>query len=162
MKTRASELRNFHLKCFTPIFLLNILLYILVSTENEQKEKIGKSQEFLVFCGVGIAVIFFCKVSAYNLGIFLKTESQNDGLFYFFTFLRLMALVAQASFYFTYVINILIESEKSNSSLKLEKIELANENAELKEKLNLVTEELRELKLKKGNSIFVIKEWSVS
>ena len=52
----------------------------------------------------------------------------------------------------------LIESEKANSSLKLEKIELANENADLKEKLNLVTEELRELKLKKGNSIFVIKE----
>ena len=52
----------------------------------------------------------------------------------------------------------LIESEKVISSLKLEKIELANENADLKEKLNLVTEELRELKLKKGNSIFVIKE----
>ena len=52
----------------------------------------------------------------------------------------------------------LIESEKANSCLKLEKTELANENAVLKEKLNLVTEELRELKLKKGNSIFVIKE----
>ena len=52
----------------------------------------------------------------------------------------------------------LIESEKANSSLKLEKIELANENADLKEKLNLVTEELRELKLKKGNSNFFLKE----
>ena len=52
----------------------------------------------------------------------------------------------------------LIESEKANSSLKLEKIELANENIELKEKLNLVTEELRELKLKKGNSNFFFKE----
>ena len=52
----------------------------------------------------------------------------------------------------------LIESEKANSSLKLEKTELANENADLKEKLNLVTEELRELKLKKGNSNFFLKE----
>ena len=52
----------------------------------------------------------------------------------------------------------LVESEKANSSLKLENIELANENADLKEKLNLVTEELRELKLKKGNSnIFLLK-----
>ena len=31
-------------------------------------------------------------------------------------------------------------------------LELENENADLKKKLNLVTEELRELKLKKGNS----------
>ena len=52
----------------------------------------------------------------------------------------------------------LIESEKVISSLKLEKIELANQNAKLKEKLNLVTEELRELKLKKGNSNFFLKE----
>ena len=41
----------------------------------------------------------------------------------------------------------LIEAEKANFNLK-------NENTELKEKLNLVTEELRELKLKKGNSNF--------
>ena len=45
----------------------------------------------------------------------------------------------------------LIESENANSILKLEKIELANENADLKGKLNLMTEELKELKLKKGN-----------
>ena len=56
----------------------------------------------------------------------------------------------------------LIESEKANSSLKLEKIELANENADLKEKLNLVTEELRELKLKKGNSNFFLNRSSWS
>ena len=44
----------------------------------------------------------------------------------------------------------LIEAEKVNFNLK-------NENAELKEKLNLVTEELRELKLKKGNLNFFLK-----
>ena len=40
----------------------------------------------------------------------------------------------------------LSESEKANSILKIE-------NMELKEKLDLVTSELREIQLKQGNSI---------
>ena len=43
----------------------------------------------------------------------------------------------------------LSESEKANSILKIE-------NMELKEKLDLVTSELREIQLKQGNSIYRI------
>ena len=42
----------------------------------------------------------------------------------------------------------LSEVEKANSNLKIEKIELVNENSDLKEQLALVTSELRELKEK--------------
>ena len=47
----------------------------------------------------------------------------------------------------------LCELEKANSNLKKENFELANENTDLKEKLDLVTSELREIQLKQGNSL---------
>ena len=50
----------------------------------------------------------------------------------------------------------LCELEKANSNLKRENLELANENTDLKEKLDLVTSELREIQLKQGNSIYCI------
>ena len=58
----------------------------------------------------------------------------------------------------------LSEVEKANSNLKIEKIELVNENSDLKEQLALVTSELRELKekskqeikLNEGKSIYTV------
>ena len=47
----------------------------------------------------------------------------------------------------------LSESEKANSNLKVENLELTKENANLKKELDLVTSELREIQLKQGNSI---------
>ena len=41
---------------------------------------------------------------------------------------------------------------KANSELKKDKLMLESEVADLKEKLDLVTSELEQLKLKKGNS----------
>ena len=45
----------------------------------------------------------------------------------------------------------LCELEKANSNMKIENLELATENKDLKEKLDLVTSELREIQLKQGN-----------
>ena len=47
----------------------------------------------------------------------------------------------------------LCESEKANSNLQVENLELTKENANLKKELDLVTSELREIQLKQGNSI---------
>ena len=43
------------------------------------------------------------------------------------------------------------ELERANSNMKIENLELATENKDLKEKLDLVTSELREIQLKQGN-----------
>ena len=49
----------------------------------------------------------------------------------------------------------LCESEKANSNLKVENLELTKENANLKKELDLVTSELREIQLKQGKEWFI-------
>ena len=48
------------------------------------------------------------------------------------------------------------ELEEANSNLKKENVELASECANLKEKLEIVSSQLREIQLK-GNSIYYFK-----
>ena len=45
------------------------------------------------------------------------------------------------------------ELEEANSNLKKENLELVSECADLKEKLEIVTSQLREIQLKQGNLI---------